>query len=1029
MARKEYLTPEERTRFDNPPQLLSEQKGLFLQIPEWASAYLKTLQTPTTQVGFLLQLGYFRVVSRFFLSNRFIQADINYIVSGIMVDPNQIDFTDYFRTTYFRHQEEILKQLGYTGYDKDASQLISQEMKRLVSLRTEPVLIMESVITFLDGHRIEIPPYATLRALLEKSFRQFEQDLEAIMVQYLQQEDKNLLDSLLVQHDSYQQEEKKHVKVQRYQLTFFKRITQSMQPSVIKGRIDNFVRLKEMYFQLLPIITRLNLPEETIKFYAEYVIDNQIFQVADRDNTRYLLLVSFIIHQYYQLGDALVLTFNQAVTSAVNDCENKIKESLFENRMNTSRLVSSVSIRSVTHIDVLSEVERIIHDQVMEASQKVELIDELLRKRKVSSQVLLEDQQRLNNLKLVNQRISDREDYYQALEKGSLRLQIRVSDLIKVLAFDFETSQKQLLDAIDYFQMKDGNIQQHNSVPIDFLSLEEKQRVITPDGKIRISLYKVLLFREMRDHIRAGALNVRSSYLYRSFEEYMITKLQWVKDKDFLLKRASLSHLQKPAPILLKLNEELNFQFRLVNQHIGNGQNQQVYVDAEGQWHMHRYKPDENEIEDPQNLYPQTRAVSLLEVLTTIDQISGFNTAFQHKGIDYLPPRPAEKLFFATIIGLGCNIGIPKMSMISKNIAANALQTTSVQYFSPDMTLKANDLVVEFSNKLPLTDKFRIHPGFIHTSSDGQKYDVSVASLRAAWSFKYFGNGKGVTVYSHLDEAGQLFYSTAFSSSDHEAPYMIDGLMHNRVIQSDAHSTDTGGFSEIIFAITALLGIAFRPRLAKIHEHNLFSIDSVTTYRDFGYQVKPDSKINFELIIEHWDEILRFITTIKLGYSKASTLIRRLNSYSRQHPLYKALKELGRIYKTLYILQYMDQPAVRKSVERVLSKIENSNKFAKAISHGNNQQLIGATYREQLTAEGCKRLIANSINCWNLLHLSGSLAECKKPADREVLLKNILATSTHSWEHINMLGEYDFSEKVDFQAFNLDEIFKDGAEI
>lgn len=83
--------------------------------------------------------------------------------------------------------------------------------------------------------------------------------------------------------------------------------------------------------------------------------------------------------------------------------------------MSTSRLVSSVSVRSVTHIDVLSEVERIIHDQVMEAIQKVELIDELLRKRNVSSQVLLEDKQRLNNPKLVNQRISDRKDYYQAL--------------------------------------------------------------------------------------------------------------------------------------------------------------------------------------------------------------------------------------------------------------------------------------------------------------------------------------------------------------------------------------------------------------------------------------------------------------------------------------------------------------------------------------------------------------------------------------------------------------------------------------
>ena len=63
------------------------------------------------------------------------------------------------------------------------------------------------------------------------------------------------------------------------------------------------------------------------------------------------------------------------------------------------------------------------------------------------------------------------------------------------------------------------------------------------------------------------------------------------------------------------------------------------------------------------------------------------------------------------------------------------------------------------------------------------------------------------------------------------------------------------------------------------------------------------------------------------------------------------------------------------------------------------------------------------------LSILQSLAECTKPADGEALLKNILATSTHSWEHINVLGEYDFSEKVDFQAFNLDEIFKDGAEI
>ena len=120
------------------------------------------------------------------------------------------------------------------------------------------------------------------------------------------------------------------------------------------------------------------------------------------------------------------------------------------------------------------------------------------------------------------------------------------------------------------------------------------------------------------------------------------------------------------------------------------------------------------------NLYPQNRAVSLLEVLTTVEELTGFTETFQHKGLEYLPPRPANKFFFASIIGFGCNIGIRKMSLISRHITVNGLETTSIQYFSPDITLKANDLVLAFGNQLPLTESFRNHPGFVHTSSDGQ---------------------------------------------------------------------------------------------------------------------------------------------------------------------------------------------------------------------------------------------------------------------------------------------------------------------
>jgi TnpA family transposase len=64
--------------------------------------------------------------------------------------------------------------------------------------------------------------------------------------------------------------------------------------------------------------------------------------------------------------------------------------------------------------------------------------------------------------------------------------------------------------------------------------------------------------------------------------------------------------------------------------------------------------------------------------------------------------------------------------------------------------------------------------------------------------------------------------------------------------------------------------------------------------------------INEEIASTQWNEMLRFIATIKLKKTTASQLFRRLNSYSKQHPLYNALKEFGKIPKTLFILKYAD---------------------------------------------------------------------------------------------------------------------------
>jgi TnpA family transposase len=176
-------------------------------------------------------------------------------------------------------------------------------------------------------------------------------------------------------------------------------------------------------------------------------------------------------------------------------------------------------------------------------------------------------------------------------------------------------------------------------------------------------------------------------------------------------------------------------------------------------------------------------------------------------------------------------------------------------------------------------------------------------------------------------------------------------------------------------------------------------------------KVAPSGYIDTQIIEDNWDDILRFIATIKLKETTASEIFRRLNSYSKQHALYRALKTFGKIIKSIFILRYIDDLELRQAIEKQLNKIENSHQFSRAVSIGNPREFTQAEKQEQEVAEGCKRLIKNAITCWNYLYLSQKISEVIGSEVREILFQAIANGSVVSWQHINLLGEYDFSDE------------------
>ena len=532
---------------------------------------------------------------------------------------------------------------------------------------------------------------------------------------------------------------------------------------------------------------------------------------------------------------------------------------------------------------------------------------------------------------------------------------------------------------------------------------------LSRDGRFSVSLYKALLFLQVQSAIKSGTLNLEHSYKYRPLDAYLIDRERWQRDKPLLIERADLQVFLDPHQVLAELDAALYRQYLTTNAHIVDGENPHIKFKKVG-FTVSTPTLEESDAEALQHYFPERDFVPLMEVLATVNRHTGWMEEFQHWQQRHHHGRPADRVVYAGVIGIGCTIGIRKMARISHPISESELENAVNWFFSVDNINAASDRVLQLMDRLELPKLLQRTPGRSHTSSDGQKFEVRVDSLNANHSFKYFGKEQGVSVYTFRDERDLLWHSLVFSAADRESAYVIDGLMHNEVVKSDIHSTDAFGYTEAIFATSHLTGFSYAPRFKNLKRQRLYIFRSRQSVDRSAWKIKPAAYCDEQHIIQFWDDILRFIATIKLKETTASDIFRRLNSYSKQHGLYHALKAFGQILKSIFILRVIDEPVLRMSIEKVLSGIEHVHAFTRAVSVGNPREFLQAEKEDQEMAEACKRLIKNCIICWNYLYLSQKLAEIDDPAKREELLQAMAHGSAAAWGHLNLLGEYDFSE-------------------
>ena len=963
MPRMRILSASEQTRLKLPPVFNSIDRKRLFEFPQSLLGIASKLRSSTNRIGFLLMCGYFRSARRFFLPKDFHTNDIRYIARTLRLEPKSFRADAYKETTRLRHQRIILGFYGFRSFDRKAETLVGHEIAKMARVHLKPKLIFERCFDYLVQSRIQVPSSFRLSDLIRDGLNNRKEHLASQIDGLLDETTRQALNSLFEQDNDDN----------RYRLTLLKKQSQSIKLAKIKETSADARLISELFERLSLMLEELDLGPDGIRYFAGSVQRARVFQLQQRtDADRYLHVVAFIAHQHYRSQDRLVDMLLSTVQSFQRAAERDQKDRVFEQRKEHSNRFGQL-LEAIDHevLGALQKIQVLAQDDTLSDSEKVEQIQAVLAAGLHGKVQGLRDE--------IGESGDDETLYFQCLEARSLRLQTRVNPLLRTLAFNGDRNASSLLDALAHFKAKDGAI--GRQVPLDFLDPVERRVVFGEGGnELRPSLYKAFLFLHIANAIKAGKLNLQCSYKYRPLDGYLIDRDRWAVEKEQLLERAGLSSFVDPVPVLKMLDHELYRQYEATNHRAKSGDNPHLRITSNSKFRVQTPAVEEIESELLRDSFPQRHYVPLAEILASVNRHCGLLDEFQHWQQTHVHPSPSPTALLAGVMGLGCGIGVQKMAQISPVISERELENAVNWRFSLDNLVAANDRVVRAMDQMELPNIYRRSSGRLHTSSNGQKFEIRAESLNANYSFKYFGKGRGVSAYTFIDERNLLRYSLVFSASERESAYVIDGLMHNDVVDSDVHSADTHGYNEAIFGITHLLGVSYAPRIANLKKLQLYLFRSRKRQAQ-DWLIKPSQYVNETTIIENWDDFLRLVVTIKLKEATASDIFRRLNSYSRQHELYRAVKAFGQIIKSIFILRYLDDLELRQTIEKQLNKVELANRFTRAVAVGNPREFIHAEKKQQEIAEACNRLI-KIVSFVGITSISRGVSQRQNPMKR-----------------------------------------------
>jgi TnpA family transposase len=337
--------------------------------------------------------------------------------------------------------------------------------------------------------------------------------------------------------------------------------------------------------------------------------------------------------------------------------------------------------------------------------------------------------------------------------------------------------------------------------------------------------------------------------------------------------------------------------------------------------------------------------IRLLDILKETDLRVHFTDQFKSSASrEQLDRAAIQRRLLLCLYGLGTNTGLKRMSGDQQGERYSDLLYVRRRFITKDH-LRAAIVVVNASLQTRLPHIWG--EGTTACASDSKKFGAWDQNLMTEWHIRY--RGPGIMVYWHVEKKSACIYSQLKSCSSSEVAAMIEGVLrHCTEMEVEKQYVDSHGQSEVAFAFTHLLGFEFMPRLKRIHKQVLWRPGPGANEAYPHLQPVLSSRaIQWDLIAQQYDEMVKYATAMRLGIADAEAILRRFTRSDVQHPSYAALAELGKVRKTIFLCNYLHIEDVRREVHEALNVIENWNSANAFILYGKGGEIATNRLEEQ----------------------------------------------------------------------------------